>query len=187
GRVAAAQLEGQILDNLDSLLDRLSLVVVLLACIQEQHILRADHCLEALLPALAVLPRARVQAADDPHAATLVQVAPALLGQLVPRLNRRPVGLEHALARLVPPSQSLGRNAKAADRRARLNEPLLRLRPDPTDQLHPIDCASYLFHVSYLTLLTRPIRASHGDWLYSLHRDPLKMVTDCCSKIGRLA
>src|SRR5688572_5917229 len=145
--MAADQLEGQILDDFNRVLSRLDLLVLLGRCIQEQHILRAHDGLVALLPALAILPRACLQTADYAHPAALVHIAPTLLGQLVPSLDSRPVGLEHALARLAPTRQPLGCHPEATDRHARWNDPLLRLCPNPADQLHPIDCAFYLLHL----------------------------------------
>src|SRR6266508_414803 len=78
GRVATCRLEGQLLGDL---FDRLVLVLPALARVQEQHLIGADDGLEALLAALAILPRARVQAADYTHAAPFVNEARALLGR----------------------------------------------------------------------------------------------------------
>src|SRR5205809_4531385 len=72
GRVATCRLEGQFRDDL---FDRLVLVLPALTRVQEQHLIGADDRLEALLAALAVLPRARVQAADYTHAAPFVNEA----------------------------------------------------------------------------------------------------------------
>src|SRR5262245_59349559 len=109
-----------------------------LARVQVHHVLGADDCLEALLPVLAVLPRLGLRAAGHAHAAALVQALHATLGQLLPRLDRGPVGLEHALARFASPGRPLGRNPKAAHCRARRNEaraaaPPRSIRPTPPD------------------------------------------------------
>jgi hypothetical protein len=53
----------------------------------------------------------------------LVQLAPALFSQLLPRLNRRPLGFHDALASFVPPTEPIGRNPEAAHLRARWDEP----------------------------------------------------------------
>jgi hypothetical protein len=110
--MATGRLEGQLLD---SLLDRGGLVLPTLARVQEQDVLGADDGLVALLAALAVFPRLGLEAANHAHAAALVKEARALLGQLVPGLNRRPLRLNDALAGLVPPRQPVGRNSKVAD------------------------------------------------------------------------
>jgi len=123
---------------LDRLLDRFRIGRPLLTRVQEQHLLSAHEGLVALLAALAIFPRLRVQAADHAYAAALVQGLRAALGQFLPRLNRRPVGLDRPAAVVTPPRPALGGYAKADDRRARWDKPLFRLCPDPTDQLHPV-------------------------------------------------
>src|SRR3954464_15901640 len=105
-------LEGQILDRL---LGCLRLGCRLLACIQEQHFLSAHEGLVALLAALTVFPRLRVQAADYAHAAALMQRLRAALGQLLPGLDRRPVGFDCPATVITPPHPALGGNAKADD------------------------------------------------------------------------
>src|SRR6185369_11611109 len=82
--MVAVRLEGQVLDRL---LDRFRLVLCPLARVQEQDILGAHDGLEALLAALAIFPRLGVEAANHTHAAPLVEEAPALLSQPLPRLN----------------------------------------------------------------------------------------------------
>jgi hypothetical protein len=77
-----------------------------------------------------------MQAANHAHAAPFVKEAATLLGQLFPRLNRRPFGFHNPLAGLVPPTEPIRRNPEVADRRARWCKPLLRLRPNPSDQLY---------------------------------------------------
>src|SRR5262249_26272743 len=139
-------IEGQGLSDFHALLDCLSRLGRAWTRVQEQHLVGADDRLEALLAALAILPRAGVQAADHAYTAALMDKPRAHLGQLVPRLDRRPVGFHRPAAILAAPSPTLGGDSEVADRRPRREEALLRLRPDPTDQLNPIDCSLDVFH-----------------------------------------
>src|SRR5262249_50107235 len=97
-----------------------------------------------------------MQAACHTNPPALVQIAHTCLGQFVPRLDRRPVSLDCPLANLVTAGETLCRNPEVADCCPRGQEALLRLRPDPSDQFHPIDRSLDLFHHSYLIYILVP-------------------------------
>ena len=90
--------------------------------VHEGELVVLGEFLEALLHPALELEEAVVDVAiqAEVHAEPRAR---AQLGQLLPGLDRRPIGLDDTGAVLAPPRPALGRNPKVADGRARREEP----------------------------------------------------------------
>src|SRR4051812_1346383 len=106
------------------------------------------------LGAVLRLPLAPVEAAVDADRAALGQEAGAVLALGAPDGDAEVVGLVDPLARLVT-APRIGRDAQAADRRAGLQRPKLRVAREVPGENHAIDVACRHFRLApFQTLRT---------------------------------